>query len=490
MQPLRRVWLLFLGLAVVGIGCAQLVLSPGRNALSPTATPVIELDTATLPVLTATSPPQATEEQAVSTPSPAAPQQSTPTSAPAKETTPGSTPTVSPRILELMQRVEQQVIEIRGLQPQKPLERRFLTREELRQRVEEDFFADFTPEEARESVLELWVFGFLPRDFDLYTFYRDLYSEVVAGFYDDEEGAMYVVTQQGFPPQARLTYAHEFAHALQDQTWDFDQGLDYNDERCEQDTEYCAGVQALIEGDATLVELEWFWTKATPREQNAIRRYYQNLDNPTFDQAPQFLQKDLLFPYDQGLDFVRYLYNLGGWEAVNQAYENPPRSTEQILHPERYPDDVPQRISLPDLPALLGEAWKPIVEYNALGEFWLYLLLRYPQEDAWGLTERKAARAAEGWGGDAYAVYYNPDTEQVVLVMDIRWDTVQDAQEFHEAFLEYAEYRFGPAQRQANAYLWPDTPYGSVWFTTRNARSLWVIAPEELLLQLRNALRP
>ncbi len=500
MQSPQRLWIGFsLLLALLALGCVQLL----RPFLEPALEPI--LDAGEEPTVVATEPasPQQVAVPSPTAASPAEPQAPTetpspqppedpPTPTPRQPNEQPTQPRIPQRVLDIMQRVEQQVIEIRGLKPLKPVERRFLTREELRKRVEEDFFADFTPEEARQDVLELWVFGFLERDFDLYTFFRDLYSEVIAGFYDDEEQAMYVVAQQGFPPHARLTYAHEFAHALQDQTWDFDEGLGYTDERCEQDTEYCAGLQALIEGDATLVELEWFWTKATAREQAAIRRYYQNLDNPTFDQAPAFFQEDLLFPYDQGLEFVRYLYNRGGWEAVNQAYENPPRSTEQILHPERYPNDLPQRVQLPDLPALLGEGWEPIVEYNALGEFWLYLLLRYPLRSQWAVSESRASLAAEGWGGDAYAVYYNPETDAVVLTMDIRWDTTEDAREFLEAFMLYAEERFGvPRDLGGNRYFWNNTPYGAVWFSTRGNRSLWLIAPdEELLTRLRNAFNP
>ncbi len=416
--------------------------------------------------------------------------------APTKSPVPSATPTEaeqgkddrSARIQALMTRIENEVSEIRGLKPKQEVERAFLTREELRKKVEEDFFADYTQEDAEKDVLELWIFGFLNRDFDLFNFYQDLYTDVIAGFYDDEEEKMYVVTEQGFPAHARLTYAHEFAHALQDQYWDIDKNLQYNDETCKKDSEYCGALQALIEGDASLVEQEWFWTKATPQEQRAIRRYYQSLDNPVFDQAPEFFKKDLIFPYDQGLAFVQYLYSKGGWDAVNQAYENPPLSTEQILHPERYPKDKPVRVSLPDVSQVLGEGWESVVEHNALGEFWLFLLLRYGLDD-WRLAQSVAENAAEGWGGDAYALYYNAEDDTAAFVMDIRWDTQEDAREFHDAFLEYAQARFGsPREEGGRWYRWENTPYGTVLYRTNQGRTLWVIAPEDLVEALRDAL--
>ena len=408
----------------------------------------------------------------------------TPTQAPPQETDETGLPE---RLRAIMERIEQEVIEIRGLEPQHPVERVFLSREELRQKLEEDFFKDYSQDEAQKDVLELWTWGLLPRDFDLFSFYRDLYSEMIAGFYDDEEGKMYVVAE-GFPAHARLTYAHEFTHALQEQRWDLDQNLNYNDETCKQDSEYCGALQALIEGDASVVELEWFWTKATPREQDAIRRYYRNLENPVFEQAPEFFKKELLFRYDQGADFVQYLQARGGWEAVNQAYEQPPLSTEQILHPERYPDDKPVKVTLPDIRQVLGDGWEPIVEYNALGEFWLWLVLRYGREDSWRLSRAKAERAAEGWGGDAYALYYSADWDTTALVLDLRWDTEEDLQEFREAFLEYAEARFGPYQRVNGWYRWEGTPHGTALFWAQKDRALWLIAPDTVVEALRDAM--
>ncbi len=442
-----------------------------------TATPEgsLPLSSSTEPVPTRSSTPTSTPTISTQTP---------PTQTPESKSNANGLPS---RLQAIMERIENEVIEIRGLKPKHPVERIFLSREALRQKVEEDFFKDYSQDDAWKDVLELWTWGLLPRDFDLFSFYRDIYSEMIAGFYDDEEGKMYVVAE-GFPAYARITYAHEFTHALQDQQWDLDKNLNYNNETCKQDSEYCGALQALIEGDASLVELEWFWTKATPREQDSIRRYYQSLENPVFDQAPEFFKKELLFPYNQGTEFVQYLHAQGGWEAVNQAYAQPPLSTEQILHPERYPKDKPIKVQLPDLSQVLKGGWEPIVEYNTLGEFWLLLVLRYGVEDSWRLSRIQAERAAEGWGGDAYALYYHADLDAVALVMDIRWDTAEDLQEFREAFLDYAEARFGPYQTTNGWYRWDDTLYGTVLFQAQKDRALWIVAPETVVEALRDAM--
>ncbi len=54
----------------------------------------------------------------------------------------------------------------------------------------------------------LSLLGLLPRDFDLLSFYQQLYSEQIAGYYDDEVKAMFVVKNSGFTGVERDTYAH------------------------------------------------------------------------------------------------------------------------------------------------------------------------------------------------------------------------------------------------------------------------------------------
>ncbi len=398
---------------------------------------------------------------------------------------PTEVPTLSPKVLAIMERIEREVEDLRGLKLERPVEKVIITPEELKRKVEEDFLADYSPEEAAQDAIELWLFGLGDKDLDLFEIHKTMLSEGVAGFYDDEEGKMYVVASGGFPAHARLTYAHEYVHALQDQVWDLDEGLHFTDETCKQDSEYCGGVQALIEGDATFTEYLWYWEKATEKERRSIQRYYQGLEMPGWDASPEFMREDLLFPYTAGEEFVIALFKQGGWDAVNAAYQNPPVSTEQILHPERYPADQPVRLSLPDVAGLLGEGWEPITEQNALGEFWLYLVLAKSETRAWRLPETEAERAAEGWGGDVYATYYQPDTGASVLVQRLAWDTPDDAREFTDAFLRYATNRFGsPQTPRPGLWIWEGTPWGAVIFAQTAAdRHVWVIAPNLDLAQ-------
>ncbi len=491
---LRRTWRTWL--AATGALALLLACAPALGVFAP----LLSQDKGPTPTRLLTTP-----NPAVAQPSPvASPTAEATTAAPAPRATsvpttaaPAASPTAAltatatldEETLAIMERIEQDVEELRGLHAQQPVEKVIITREELARKVEEDFLEDYSPEEAAQDAVELWLLGLTDRNFNMYEVQKAMLSEGIAGFYDDEEGKMYVVAEE-FSPHARLTYAHEYTHALQDQTWDLDEGLGLKDEICENDTEYCAGVQALVEGDATVTEYLWFWEKATEEERESIRRYYQTLDMPAWDQSPEFMQEDMLFPYTAGQDFVLALFQDGGWEAVNAAYDDPPVSTEQILHPERYPDDRPQNPTLPNVASLLGDEWEAVTEENNLGEFWIYLTLAKSEQRAWRLDENEARRAAEGWGGDVYAVYHNPTTDQGVLLQILAWDTSQDAEEFTQAFLRYAELRFGiPHEEAPDRWIWEDTPWGTVIFARHGAQGhVWVIAPNrELAMRLFDA---
>jgi hypothetical protein len=370
-----------------------------------------------------------------------------------------------------MDQIESEVIALRGLQPTGLVARGLLTEEQLRQRVLDDFLADYSQEEAADDSRVLSLLGLVPSGFDLYNLYLELYSEQVAGFYDDELKQMFVVQGSGFQGPQRLTYSHEYVHALQDQNYDFQEGLQYNEDSCEQDSERCAGLQALIEGDASLLEEQWLRTFATEQDFDEILSFYESYQSPVFDAAPRALREDFLFPYLFGSDFVMQLYQEGGWAAVDRAYADVPLSTEQILHPELYPEDKPVRFQLPEIAPTLGETWR-VVDSNVLGEWYTRLMLEEQ------LDPETAQKAAAGWGGDVYLVLQDDSTDTNVLVLATGWDTVRDAHEFYETFREYGNRRFGEhLSFSTTEGIWENDDLFSK-ILVRDDQTIWVLAPD------------
>ena len=393
-------------------------------------------------------------------------------------TTPYPGQAVPADVAATMDKIQQQVVQIRGLAPLAPLNRETLSTTQLGQIVANDFFVDYTQEDAANDARELALIGAVNPGFDLYKFYVALYSEEIAGFYDPGSKYMYVVQGGNFGGAEEATYAHEFTHALQDQHYDLRNGLKDNETYCKDHSEYCAAVEALTEGDAVLVEQFWLLDYATAQQQNEYFQQSQSQQSPVFDSAPPFFQQDMMFPYVQGMNFVYTLYNQGGFAAVDQAYANPPVSTAQILHPEKYPNDKPVEVYLPDFTSVLGSGWQE-TDRNVMGEWSTYEILADGIDPAFRLSDSTAQQATAGWAGDTYLVYWNPDTQQSVFIMRSRWDSTQDTNTFWSAMEQYGQDRWGtPALSQTDRMDWENTGNGFVTLRRSGQEVIWLITPD------------
>jgi hypothetical protein len=396
--------------------------------------------------------------------------------------TPYPTSVLDTQMKNVIDQIQTQVVQERGLQLRSQVPVVLLTSSELRTNVVNDFLADYTDEDIKDDIYELSIIGLLEPGFDLKTLYINLLSEQIAGYYDNDMKEMFVVSDQGFNGPEHLTYAHEFTHVLQDQNYDIKNGLKYNDDYCEKDTEYCAAVQSLIEGDATLSEYTWYKYYATSTDQQQVIQYYNSLKSPVYDNAPAFLKYDFVFPYNQGLSFVQALHDQGGWSAVDAAYKDPPVSTEQILHPSLYPSDKPIPVDLPDVAAALGTNWREVTR-NQMGEWYTYLILARGVDPNARLEDTSAQTAAAGWGGDEYLILHDDSTSSTAFVMKSVWDTTDDASQFSSALQESLNSRFrSQAAQQANTYTWTYSGgYSSLLIS--GSTTIWMITPDAATAQ-------
>jgi hypothetical protein len=394
-----------------------------------------------------------------------------PTHAPSAipRTAPSATPPAGPSDEEIGE-LQDQVVGLRGLHPAGPLSETLLDQEGLLRQIREDFLADYTRQEAVDDARVLALFDLLDRDFDLWSLYNDLYAEQTAGYYDPSTGRMYIVAPGGWTGVERLTYVHEFTHALQDQTYDLEDGLGYSDEACEDSGEHCQALSALIEGDASLLEEQWLRTYSTEKDYEDLLAFFDSLQTPVYDGAPAFMKKDFLFPYEQGLEFVRNVYLRDGWAGVDEVYRRLPESTEQILHPSVYPRATPVPVEINDLASALGAGWEEL-NRGVLGEWYTRLMLETR------LPESEAAEAAAGWGGDAYLVVRNESADAEALVLVGVWDGARDAHEFITAMIRHAEARFGETTGASDGVTWT-WDGGRVLLLRAYTQTLFIVAPD------------
>jgi hypothetical protein len=151
--------------------------------------------------------------------------------------------------------------------------------------------------------------------------------------------------------------------------------------------------------------------------------------NDNLDRAPLAIREAMIFPYRAGFGFIAALRRRQPWSAVDAAFARPPRSTEQIIHPERYfAGDQPVPVLATTTAALSGYS---IVHSTVWGELGFGLWLR-----SHGIDELGAEEAAAGWGGDRVIVLARPGDKRVTRAVGIartEWDSEADAIEAAEA---------------------------------------------------------
>ncbi len=339
--------------------------------------------------------------------------------------TPDATATVAPTastgLVARLAEIEDRVIEIRGIPRPEPVPYRFVTPEELTEVLEENLADAEVVEDLAVAEKLYKLLGLIPQDSDLGQLYLDLQSGQVLGLYDSEKKE-FLIRQTGdeLGVTEEITYAHEYVHRLQDAKFDLEAMLT----AVEDDDETAMALRALVEGDAVAVQSLY------ALEHIGLGQFGALFDEATAAQAqaadiPYILRVGLEFPYTTGLQFATRLQTEGGFEMIDEAYADPPTTTEQIIHPEKYLDRE-DRIPV-DAPAdAFGEGWNVVYE-NVFGEFFLESWL-----EALGLARSAASVAAVGWGGDRYVLLEN-DEGQSALASLVAWDDPdQDSGEFAE----------------------------------------------------------
>jgi hypothetical protein len=275
----------------------------------------------------------------------------------------------------------------------------------------------------------LVMLGLLPPDARLRDLIGRALTDEVAGYYIPRSGTLALVRGAGLDGLlAEVTLAHELTHAVEDQHFGIDPHGASGFLRDRQVAD-----AALREGTATLAMLEYVaLTQGGGRElPDAVRRQVLEelgeLALPASSGLPRYVREGLVWPYAAGASFVDRIKGEGGWQAVDRAYEeDPPASSEQIMHPDRYEaGEGPLRVRLRGSGEALPSGAR-VVARGDLGEFDTEQFLR----DANG--RRRAEDAAAGWGGSAFELWRLPGGAEM-LVMGWAWDTPRDASEFAAA---------------------------------------------------------
>ena len=334
-----------------------------------------------------------------------------------------------------LRQIESQVSQIRGLQPMYEPDLRLLDAAGIDQFLVDEFDSDYLPVE-RELDQKAWVaLGLIKSTDDLVQIQLGLLSEQVVGIYDADSRSMFVLSNNQQPSGAaeKVTYAHEFNHALQDQHFDLNKLVPKHTESADRSI----AVHSLVEGDAVMLQTLWAAANLGPEELVELARGAAGADTGLF-RVPLVVRTEMLFPYVEGFNFVRQAYRQAGnsYTAVDALFENPPESTAQILHPEKYRAQVrPTQVELGDVTGALG--WRKIGT-NVLGELDTRVLL-----EQWGTDHSAAVRIASSWAGDRYQVLEN--NGRPALAIKWSWESPEAARAFFSAYTRGLRTRFDSA---------------------------------------------
>ena len=212
----------------------------------------------------------------------------------------------------------------------------------------------------------------------------ELDPDTVAGFYDTETKEL-VVRGTRLTPFVRQVLVHELTHALDDQHFDLDRSL--------VDDEAAMAFEALVEGDAVVVESRYLASLPEAERQEAAAEEEATFGGAGAGRIPDIVLELGAFPYRDGPRLVSALLAAGGPARLDAAFRSPPVSSAEVLHPERFLDG-PGRARVPRV-----VADGRVVDDGVLGEVILRLVLAGP------LPRDRAADAAAGWAGDRYVAW-------------------------------------------------------------------------------------
>jgi hypothetical protein len=297
-----------------------------------------------------------------------------------------------------------------------------------------------------------------------------LATSQAAAYYDPDSSGFYVLLADASMALLAPIYAHELYHGLQDQYWDLDAYV-LDGVRDGLDDDEMLARQAVVEGEATYIMTLWMLRKVTGTvpsgfmldlavqtqtqlDANALRNMAVSGAVPgalsddlqasidAMEQIPAFMMETMLGVYLKGMGFVHEIVK-SDWNEASRLYTDPPRSTEQILHPEKWRDrDDPVRIDFPDFDdSELLEGWT-MLDSNVVGEFQLRIVF-----NEFEMAGRSADLAA-GWDGDRYAVFERG--EELLLLWFTTWDDPGEAAEFAQGYRQLLETKY-PGQGGINA---------------------------------------
>ncbi|HXJ40752.1 MAG TPA: hypothetical protein VNH18_15835, partial [Bryobacteraceae bacterium] len=322
--------------------------------------------------------------------------------------------------------------DITGFRVRRHLPFGLVTREQVNLFLKDQIRRSVKPAEIRAEESTLRMFGFVPKDFDLKQSTIDLLTEQAAAYYDFQRRKLFI-SDWATRNMREAALVHELAHALADQNYPIRKFL----AAAGDDSEKSLARQTVVEGQASWLMTEYAVRQSgkTLRERETAAEYLKDQPEqapadsgdsqyPVFSKAPLYIRRTLMFPYDEGQKFQQAIYLKEGKTAFATLFTNPPSSSAQIIHPDRYLDHVPNVIpELPKRPSGVKE-----LVHGTVGELDNHILLRQYTDQA------TADGLAPKLKGGAFRIDEAKTNHHLTLTYVSDWENSEAAARYFAAY--------------------------------------------------------
>lgn len=310
-------------------------------------------------------------------------------------------------IEEQVASIQQLITEDRGFDGVDDVDIEFVSREEVQQRAVDINEEEIDQEAAADDAAVLASLGAMEPATDLVQMQLDALEGGVGGFYNTETEEL-VIGSEELDGMGTYITAHELLHALTDAEYGLPDTASLADEQGS-DAAYAA--LSAIEGDASLYG-QLFAAQHLSMPDLLGMQTESDATGEAMADLPHVIERDLTFPYVEGMTFTCHVYLDGGWDAVDATYDNVPTTTAQILFPERYTAGE-EAVDVRDVSGPSG--WDQ-ADHDTFGAADLLFLLEAPGDDPDAALSEPMERA-RAWAGGEVTTWRNGDDVATSLVL-------------------------------------------------------------------------
>lgn len=286
---------------------------------------------------------------------------------------------------------------------------------------------------------------------------REMQQGSVLGYYSAGSNELVIITGENSSQFDESVLAHELTHALQDQ-------YKISDSTAKSFDGHSANL-ALTEGEAELVDMKY------QEKCNTDWQCVSSSDSSASPPQNLKLYKISIFPYLEGPKFVRHYKQKGGWDKITQiGQNNQPSSSEQIIHPKKYPSDQPVDITPPQFDATQSVRAGTIS--TRIGEQSMAAMI----SDSEGVqVSDYKLKATSGWEGDR--LYEFKVNDKQGYIWKTRWETKKDATQFRKAYVNLLK-AYGAKQTSEGVWTISSGSFADSFIVVQNKTSVKIYNAE------------